>query len=142
MRILADENVPAQLVGMLRALLPGHEVRAVQEIKWAGRDDAAVLADAAARGFDAFLTRDSGQFTDPAHTGGGIVTAHGLHHIRYRQRSRGRSGLAPAMGAVITAMTDIVTDLTRTTTPHTVHITPPPRTPLPAYELHPHRPPP
>ncbi|MFJ3621718.1 DUF5615 family PIN-like protein [Streptomyces iakyrus] len=58
MRILIDENVPVQMLEMLRRLLPGHEVQHVSEIKWAGKKDLALLPDAAKRGFEAFLTKD------------------------------------------------------------------------------------
>ncbi|XUL94198.1 hypothetical protein ACQ86D_22005 [Streptomyces galilaeus] len=50
---------------MLRRLLPGHEVRHVSEIKWAGKKDLALLPDATRRGFEAFLTKDGRQLEDP-----------------------------------------------------------------------------
>ena len=62
MRILIDENVPVQLLEMLRRLLPDHEVRHVSEIKWAGKKDLALLPDAARKGFHAFLTKDTNAF--------------------------------------------------------------------------------
>lgn len=35
MRILIDENAAVQLVGILRALLPDHDIQYVRDLKWA-----------------------------------------------------------------------------------------------------------
>lgn len=121
MRILVDENVPAPVLGVLRTLLPGHEVQGVRDIQWTGRADRAVLADAAGRGFHAFLTRDDGQLDDPAQRA--AVRASGLHHIRYGQAHAGRAGLGRAMGAVITAITRIADELDAAEGPRLVRIT-------------------
>lgn len=120
MRILVDENVPAPVLGVLRTLLPGHEVQGVRDIQWTGRTDRAVLADAAGRGFHAFLTRDDGQLDDPAERA--AVRASGLHHIRYGQARTGRAGLGRAMGAVITAITRVADDLAAADGPRLVRI--------------------
>ncbi|MDI5962842.1 DUF5615 family PIN-like protein [Streptantibioticus silvisoli] len=120
MRILVDENVPAPVVGMLRTLLPGHEVQSVRDIKWTGRDDAAVLAAATDKGFDAFLTRDNRQLDDAAEHA--AIRRSGMHHIRYRQDGRGRAGLGLAMGAVIAAMTRVADELARAGGQRLIHI--------------------
>ncbi len=55
MRLLLDECVPKRL----KRELPGHEVRTVQEVGWAGVKNGALLR--AADGlFDVFLTVDQG----------------------------------------------------------------------------------
>ena len=55
MRVLLDECVPRTL----RRELPGHEVRTVVEMGWAGTRNGLLLRQAAAE-FDAFLTVDQG----------------------------------------------------------------------------------
>ena len=54
MRILLDEQLPRQLA---RAIT-GHEVSTVQRQGWAGLKNGELLRQAAARGFDAFVTAD------------------------------------------------------------------------------------
>jgi Domain of unknown function (DUF5615) len=54
-RVLLDECVPRTL----RRELPGHEVRTVVEMGWAGTRNGLLLRQAAAE-FDAFLTVDQG----------------------------------------------------------------------------------
>jgi predicted nuclease of predicted toxin-antitoxin system len=61
MRVLIDENAPVQLLDVLAHLLPDHEVAHIAGLKWSGKKDLAVLADAASRGFEVFLTKDSRQ---------------------------------------------------------------------------------
>ncbi len=53
MRALLDENVPRAL----KALLPGHDVRTVQEMNWAGIQNGELVLRADAE-FDVLLTAD------------------------------------------------------------------------------------
>ena len=53
-RILLDEDVPAGL----RHLVPGHDVRTVPDMGWAGMANGQLLAAAEADGFDIFITGD------------------------------------------------------------------------------------
>lgn len=55
MRLLLDECVPKRL----KRELPGHEVKTVQDMGWAGIKNGALLRLADAK-FDAFLTVDQG----------------------------------------------------------------------------------
>lgn len=120
MRILVDENVPVQVMEMLRRVLPEHEVQHVSEIKWAGKKDLALLPDAAKKGFDAFLTRDARQLEDPSETD--AIKKSGMHHIRFSQSHRGMTGLGLAMGAVMAAMPLIGGELDETDTQQLIHI--------------------
>ena len=54
MKLLLDENVPRPL----RRELPGHTVRTVQEMGWAGVKNGALLGRAELEGFEALLTYD------------------------------------------------------------------------------------
>lgn len=92
MRILIDENVPVQMLEMLRRLLPGHDVRHVSEIKWAGKKDLALLPDAAKRGFEVFLTKDGRQLEDPSETSRDQEVRHAPHPVQPRSQGHGRSG--------------------------------------------------
>jgi hypothetical protein len=56
MKLLLDENLPHEL----RRLLPGHDVFTVKYMGWSGISNGALLATAAADGFDALITLDSG----------------------------------------------------------------------------------
>jgi len=56
MKLLLDENLPHRL----RPLLVGHDVFTVAYMKWAGIENGALLAEAAASGFDALITKDNG----------------------------------------------------------------------------------
>ena len=55
MRVLLDECVPRKL----RNELPGHDVKTVAEMKWAGTKNGALLQHAASE-FDAVITVDQG----------------------------------------------------------------------------------
>jgi hypothetical protein len=54
MRILLDECLPRDL----RKLLPGHNVRTVQELGWTGKKNGEQIRLISIRGFDVFLTVD------------------------------------------------------------------------------------
>jgi hypothetical protein len=54
MRVLLDECVPRPL----RRELPGHEVRTVPEMGWAGKKNGALLALIREAGFEVFVTTD------------------------------------------------------------------------------------
>ena len=56
MRVLLDENLPH----VLRNELPGHAVFTVRYMRWDGMNNGALLAAAAAAGFDVMITMDSG----------------------------------------------------------------------------------
>ncbi|MEU4177508.1 hypothetical protein [Streptomyces sp. NPDC026589] len=120
MWILVDENVPVQVLEMLRRILPGHEVKHVSEIKWAGKKDLALLPDAARKGFDTFLTRDARQLEDPSETE--AIKKSGMHHIRFSQAHKGMAGLGLSMGAVVAAMPLIVGELNEADIQQLIHI--------------------
>ncbi|MBV9821373.1 MAG: DUF5615 family PIN-like protein [Actinobacteria bacterium] len=114
MRLLLDEDVPTSLLAPLRKVLPGHDVFHLDELRWKGKKDVHVIADAAGRGFDALLTNDSKQLDNVAECR--AIRDSGLHHVRYRQHtgpgeSGGRTGLALAMAAVLAAIRHVVRDL-------------------------------
>ena len=54
MRVLLDECVPRPF----RRELPGHDVRTIQEMDWAGKKNGELLALMVADGFDVLLTVD------------------------------------------------------------------------------------
>jgi hypothetical protein len=57
MRVLLDECVPRKL----RSELPGHDVKTVAEMKWAGTKNGELLQRAASQ-FDTLITVDQGIF--------------------------------------------------------------------------------
>lgn len=111
MRPLLDEDVPTLLLPALQRVFPGHEVVHVDGLQWKSKKDLNLLADAAGRGFDAILTNDSKQLDDVDECR--AIRDSRLRHIRYRQRtgrgeSGGLNGLALAMGAILSAMRQVV----------------------------------
>lgn len=110
MKLLLDEDVPVQLLEPLRHLLPGHRVDHVNELRWKGKEDRFLLPDAARKGYDAFVTNDNRQLTDPEESR--AIRDSGMHHIRYGQDTRrGLDGLAASMGSVMAAIRLVVADL-------------------------------
>jgi hypothetical protein len=101
MRILVDENSPVQLVAVLSHLLPKHTVEHVAYIGWSGKKDIALLADAAGKGYDVFLTRDGRQLENPDETR--AIMRAGIHHVRYTETVSGLVGVGLSMGAVCAA---------------------------------------
>jgi hypothetical protein len=47
MRLLFDEDVPRQVVDILKHLLSGHVVAHIHEIKWSGKKDLYLFQDVA-----------------------------------------------------------------------------------------------
>ncbi|MGI8415096.1 MAG: DUF5615 family PIN-like protein [Nakamurella sp.] len=109
MRILLDQDSPVQLIEPLRRTLVTHSVDHVDQIGWGGKSDRNVLKDAAAAGYDVFVTNDSAQLDDPDETTS--IRKSKLHHVRYTQRHPGVRGLALALASVISAMPDLVAEL-------------------------------
>jgi hypothetical protein len=56
MKLLLDENLPHKL----RTEVAGHDVFTVAFMGWSGLENGALLAQAAAAGFDALITNDRG----------------------------------------------------------------------------------
>jgi len=108
MRILLDEDVPIQALDLLDRVLEGHEVHHVERIRWKGKRDPFLFADAAAQGYDLLLTNDHGQLSDPRECD--ALKKARIHHVRYDQ-GKGLRGLALAVAAILAAMPGIVEEL-------------------------------
>src|ERR1700712_2296818 len=92
----------------LQRLLQGHEVDHVEGLGWKGKKDLHLLPDAAARGYDALVTNDSGQLDNPDECI--AIKKSAMHHIRSHMGD-GLDGLALAMAAVFAAIRPIVAEL-------------------------------
>jgi hypothetical protein len=110
-KVLCDQDVPVPVLAPLRHLLQaaGHEVDHVNDLRWAGKKDRPLFADAKGRGYDCILTNDSNQLNDPAETD--AIKRSGLHHIRYPHRHRGIHGLGLAMASILAAMPVVMREL-------------------------------
>jgi hypothetical protein len=108
MRVLLDEDVPEQVIEVLRHLLRGQSVTHVHELGWSGKKDLALYRDAFGK-FEAIVTNNHRQLDDPDETA--QIKKSGLHHISYGQRVHGLRGLALAIGAIIAAMPGVVDEL-------------------------------
>jgi hypothetical protein len=108
MRVLLDEDVPEQVIGVLRHLLRGHTVTHVHDLGWSGKKDIPLYRDAVGK-FDVIITNNHRQLDDPDETR--QIKKSGLHHISYGQRVDGLRGLALAIGAIVAAMPAVMDEL-------------------------------
>lgn len=108
------------MANALKGLLIEHDVIHVEDLKWKGKKDLALLADANRQGFDAILTNDRGQFNDPDECD--AIRRSRLHHISYTIRD-GMDGLALAVASVSAAMRPIMRELSALPNQHVVKIT-------------------
>jgi hypothetical protein len=92
-RVLLDECVPKKL----RRDLPGHELRTVTEMGWAGTKNGPLLRQAAAE-FDVFLTVDQGIEFQQSLTGGDLAV------IVMAARTNDIDDLRPLMPRVLVAL--------------------------------------
>jgi hypothetical protein len=93
-RVLLDECLPRRL----QQGLPGHEVRTVQELGWAGTKNGALLRRAAAEGFEVFLTVDRNVEYQQHLPGVSLAV------VALRARSNDVADLEPLMPAVLAAL--------------------------------------
>jgi hypothetical protein len=109
MRILLDEDVPRQALGVLQHVLREHGVDHVHLVHWTGKRDDFLYRDAAKAGYEVVVTNDARQMSDPDECR--AVKRSGVHRVSYRQRHPGLRGLAVAVASVIAAMPDVVDEL-------------------------------
>jgi hypothetical protein len=121
MRLLVDEDTAVQVLEPLRHVLLGHQVDHVSGVSWKGKKDRQVLPDAKRAGYDALITRDRAQLSDPRECD--EIKKSGLHHIRYPQRSEGMRGLGLAIGAIVAAMPMVMEKLVEADSQRLVKIT-------------------
>lgn len=109
MLILLDEDVPHQVIDVLRHVLPAHQVDHIHTIGWSKKKDRFVYRDAKRAGYDVIVTNDDHQMADPDECRD--VRKSGLHRVSYRHRTKGLRGLALVTASIIAAMPDIVEEL-------------------------------
>jgi len=108
-KILLDENTPVQLQPALQQVLgDGHAVDHVDSIKWKSKKDKHLIPDAAGRGYQVFVTKDSNQLQDPGECS--VIKKSAMHHVRFSQ-GKGLKGMARAMGSVIAALPDVIEEV-------------------------------
>lgn len=121
MRVLLDEDVPAQLLVPLRAIARRHQIESVTSLQWGAKKDFAIYRDARQAGFEAIVTNDSRQLDDPEEVR--AIARAGLHHIRYSQKHPGVRGLGLALGALIAALPEALDELELVDSQRLVHVT-------------------
>lgn len=108
MKILLDEDVPEPLIEMIRRLLVGHDVQHVRDLSWKGKKDIPLFADAARRGFEAILTNNLRQLSDPDECK--AIRRSKMHHVTYELED-GLDGLANASASILSAIRPLVSKL-------------------------------
>ena len=108
MRILLDEDVPVQVLEILRRVLVDHEIDHVDTIRWKGKKDPVLIPNAASRGYDVLVTNDLGQLNDPDECR--AIRRARIHHVTFRIGD-GLRGLALAVAAIVAAMPRLVDEL-------------------------------
>lgn len=109
MRVLLDEDVPKQLLEPLRHLVRGkHQIDHVLDVRLGGTKDADLYRRADELHYDALVTNDTNQLSDPAEVR--AIALSGLHHISYGM-GMGVAGLAHALGALIAALPGCLDEL-------------------------------
>lgn len=108
MQVLLDEDVPIQTLEILRHVLRTHDVHHIHGLGWSGKKDVFVYRDARAKGYDAIVTNDRHQMSDPDECR--EVKRSRLHRIAYDVRP-GMKGLAIAVASIVAAMPSIVEEL-------------------------------
>jgi hypothetical protein len=121
MLILLDEDVPHQVIGVLRHVLPNHRVDHVHGIRWSKKKDHFVYRDAKKAGYEMIVTNDDHQMADPDECRD--VRKSGLHRVSYKHRAKGLRGLALATASIIAAMPDVVDELAKAQGQRLVEIT-------------------
>jgi hypothetical protein len=107
-KVLLDENVPIQVLAVLERVARDHEFHHVDQIEWKSKKDKFLLADAAAKGYQAIVTNDISQLNDPSETQ--AIRQSQMHHIRFEQ-DEGIVGYAHAVGSIIAAMPGVMQEL-------------------------------
>jgi len=109
-RVLLDEDVPVQVLEVLRQVLVGHSIDHVEGLGWKGKKDLALLPDAAKRGYQVFVTNDKNQLEDVGESR--AIRDSGMHHVRYAQNTKlGREGLALAVASLLAAAVPCIREL-------------------------------
>ena len=121
MRILLDEDVPRQVLEVLRHVLRDHSVDHVTVIKWSGKQDEQLYHDAAKKGYNVVITNNIDQLDNPGECR--AIKRSGIHWVGYRQRHPGLKGLALAIASIIAASTAVVEELNEASGQRLVQIT-------------------
>jgi hypothetical protein len=123
MKLLLDEDVPQPLLPLIDHLLrrpePGHTVAHIATLGWKGKKDRPLYRDAAARKFNAILTNDISQLSDPDECT--AIQRSGLHYISYELED-GLDGLALASAAICAAIRPVMAELSTASTQRIVRI--------------------
>jgi hypothetical protein len=120
MKVLLDEDVPVPLIKLVQHILRGHTVDHVYQIGWKSKSDVNIYKDARARGYDAVITNNIRQLSDPDECD--AIKKSGKHLILYGMEN-GLEGLALASGAICAAIRPVIEDLTVRKRQHLVRIT-------------------
>lgn len=120
-KFLIDENVNDGVEGPLTSIFFNHQFVTVHGQGWAGVADDSLFGRMAENGFDALITRDKAQLTDPNERNG--LRDRGLHWIGVTSpKFSGLKGLSLETAAVIAALPYVLDDLITSPAPTAFHI--------------------
>jgi hypothetical protein len=111
MRLLLDENVPAQLSKTLKILLQSsHDIAHVNDLDgWPGTQDEPLYDRAAEDGFNVVLTNDTSQMQRKHEVE--AIARSGLHRVEYRHHHPGLSGTGLAIATVCAGLPGLLVEL-------------------------------
>lgn len=102
MKIILDELVPRPVLEPLRNVLPSHQIDHVHLLSWSGKKDPKLFRDVVRRGYELFVTADSGQLEDDTECK--LIAKAGFHHVRYRQHGSRAAHLASSLATILSGL--------------------------------------
>lgn len=116
MRFFLDENETSAVLPPLRAVFFDHEFKHAHELGFGGRTDTALIAEVAALGFDAIITRDRNQLRDPTERQAYVDA--GIHWIGHSEPAAdGLLLIATISAAYLAAMPHVLEELANVSCP-------------------------
>jgi hypothetical protein len=110
LKFLLDENANAGSLSTLRTFFSMHTFDHVTEVGWGAIDDLVLFAEMERAGYQALITRDKNQLTDPAERRG--LHSHGLYWFGVKDpQTPGLLGLAIETSALLAGLPHVLADL-------------------------------
>lgn len=127
MRFFLDENESQVVLEPLRLLYMSHEFVLWQDEGLGGLDDIPLIRELSRRRFDALITRDKNQLSDPDERRA-LIDGH-VHWIGHKEPEPGLAGIASLVAGYISAFPHILDGLNAAQETTAFHVSRVPREP-------------